>query len=180
MLVHTASIAATEAARRSIIPGATANEVRLKAPRRAAALSGVVDATVALDPAEIVDDTDASDRQPHRAGHAAQRLRPVADLPGQGTSSSPSRCSARASPKTWRPRKSQRRRRTATATARRQGQRQEGQRRQRAMTIRRGDASSATSTTPLSQSHRDATSGPPTSTRCRGTSSSSRTSDCPA
>jgi Flp pilus assembly protein TadG len=56
MLVHTASIAATEAARRSIIPGATANEVRLKALDELARV-GVVDASVAVDPPEIVDDT---------------------------------------------------------------------------------------------------------------------------
>jgi Flp pilus assembly protein TadG len=56
MLVHTTSIAATEAARRSIIPGATANEVRLKALDELGAV-GVSDASVVLDPPEIVDDT---------------------------------------------------------------------------------------------------------------------------
>jgi hypothetical protein len=56
MLVHTASIAATEAARRSIIPGATAEEVRLKALDELATI-GVVDATVNVDPPEIFDDT---------------------------------------------------------------------------------------------------------------------------
>ena len=56
MLVHTASIAATEAARRSIIPGATASEVRLKALDELE-MVGIVDATVSLDPPEIVDDT---------------------------------------------------------------------------------------------------------------------------
>jgi Flp pilus assembly protein TadG len=56
MLVHTTSIAATEAARTSIIPGATAPEVRLKALEELRAV-GVVDANVTLDPAEIVDDT---------------------------------------------------------------------------------------------------------------------------
>jgi uncharacterized membrane protein YgcG len=56
MLVHTSSIAATEAARRSIIPGATANEVRLKALEELSAI-GVSDASVVLDPPEITDDT---------------------------------------------------------------------------------------------------------------------------
>lgn len=56
MLVHTASIAATEAARRSIVPGATANEVRLEALDELEAV-GIVDATVAVVPAEIIDDT---------------------------------------------------------------------------------------------------------------------------
>jgi hypothetical protein len=56
MLVHTTAIAATEAARKSIIPGATAPEVRLKALEELRAV-GIVDANVTLDPAEIVDDT---------------------------------------------------------------------------------------------------------------------------
>jgi hypothetical protein len=56
MLVHTTAIAATEAARQSIIPGATAPEVRLKALEELR-MVGVVDANVTLDPAEIVDDT---------------------------------------------------------------------------------------------------------------------------
>jgi Flp pilus assembly protein TadG len=56
MLVHTASIAATEAARQSIVAGATADEVRLKALSELQAV-GVVDATVTLDPEVIFDDT---------------------------------------------------------------------------------------------------------------------------
>jgi Flp pilus assembly protein TadG len=56
MLVQTASIAATEAARKSIIPGTTAAEVRLKALDELSAV-GVLDATVNVDPPEIVDDT---------------------------------------------------------------------------------------------------------------------------
>jgi Flp pilus assembly protein TadG len=56
MLVHTASIAATEAARKSIVAGATAAEVRLKALDELRMI-GVVDATVTVDPTEIVDDT---------------------------------------------------------------------------------------------------------------------------
>jgi Flp pilus assembly protein TadG len=56
MLVHTASIAATEAARKSIVAGATAAEVRLKALDELRMI-GVVDATVTVDPSEIVDDT---------------------------------------------------------------------------------------------------------------------------
>ena len=56
MLVHTASIAATEAARTSIVEGATAKDVRLKALSEMATI-GVVDATVDVNPAEIVDDT---------------------------------------------------------------------------------------------------------------------------
>jgi Flp pilus assembly protein TadG len=56
MLVHTASIAATEAARCSIVPGATANEVRLKALEELRAV-GVVDASVVVDPSTIDDDT---------------------------------------------------------------------------------------------------------------------------
>lgn len=56
MLVHTTSIAATEAARRSIVPGATVSEVRLKALSELANV-GVVDATVDVSPAEILDDT---------------------------------------------------------------------------------------------------------------------------
>jgi hypothetical protein len=56
MLVHTASIAATEAARKSIVAGSTAAEVRLKALDELR-MVGVVDATVTVDPAEIVEDT---------------------------------------------------------------------------------------------------------------------------
>jgi hypothetical protein len=56
MLVHTTSIAATEAARRSIIPGATAADVRLKALSELEAV-GIVDATVTLDPPEILEGT---------------------------------------------------------------------------------------------------------------------------
>jgi hypothetical protein len=56
MLVHTTAIAATEAARRSIIPGATAEEVRLTALNELEQI-GIVDASVYLEPAEIVDDT---------------------------------------------------------------------------------------------------------------------------
>jgi hypothetical protein len=56
MLVHTASIAATEAARKSIVAGATAAEVRLKALEELRMI-GVVDATVSVDPTEIVEDT---------------------------------------------------------------------------------------------------------------------------
>jgi Flp pilus assembly protein TadG len=56
MLVHTTAIAATEAARKSIVPGATASEVRLKALDELRAV-GIVDATVTVTPAEIVDDT---------------------------------------------------------------------------------------------------------------------------
>jgi Flp pilus assembly protein TadG len=57
MLVHTASIAATEAARRSIVPGATTNDVRLRALDELAAV-GIVDATVSVNPAEILASTD--------------------------------------------------------------------------------------------------------------------------
>jgi hypothetical protein len=56
MLVHTTAIAATEAARTSIIAGATANDCRLKALDELR-IVGVVDASVVLDPPEIVDDT---------------------------------------------------------------------------------------------------------------------------
>jgi Flp pilus assembly protein TadG len=56
MLVHTASIAATEAARKSIVAGATAAEVRLKALEELRMI-GVVGATVSVDPTEIVEDT---------------------------------------------------------------------------------------------------------------------------
>jgi Flp pilus assembly protein TadG len=56
MLVHTASIAATEAARRGIVPGATSSEVRLRALDELRAV-GVVDATVTVEPATIDDDT---------------------------------------------------------------------------------------------------------------------------
>jgi Flp pilus assembly protein TadG len=56
MLVHTTAIAATEAARRSIIPGATANDVRLKALDELDNV-GIVDATVKVDPEVIDDDT---------------------------------------------------------------------------------------------------------------------------
>jgi Flp pilus assembly protein TadG len=56
MLVHTASIAATEAARRSIVAGATASDVRLKALDELDNV-GIVDATVDVAPATIVDDT---------------------------------------------------------------------------------------------------------------------------
>jgi Flp pilus assembly protein TadG len=56
MLVHTTAIAATEAARTSIIAGATANDCRLKALEELRVV-GVVDASVAIDPPEIVDDT---------------------------------------------------------------------------------------------------------------------------
>jgi Flp pilus assembly protein TadG len=56
MLVHTTSIAATEAARRSIIAGATVAEVRLKALDELDNV-GIIDATVEVQPAEIVDDT---------------------------------------------------------------------------------------------------------------------------
>jgi hypothetical protein len=57
MLVHTASIAATEAARRSIVPGATTNDVRLRALDELAAV-GIVDASVSVNPAEILASTD--------------------------------------------------------------------------------------------------------------------------
>jgi Flp pilus assembly protein TadG len=57
MLLHTASIAATEAARKSIVPGATAADVRLKALEELRAV-GVIDATVAVSPAEILDSTE--------------------------------------------------------------------------------------------------------------------------
>lgn len=56
MLVHTTSIAATEAARKSIVAGATASDVRLKALEELRAV-GVVDATVTLEPTSIDDDT---------------------------------------------------------------------------------------------------------------------------
>ena len=57
MLVHTASIAATEAARRSIVPGATASEVEAAAARELA-IVGIAEADVFLDPPVITDDTD--------------------------------------------------------------------------------------------------------------------------
>jgi Flp pilus assembly protein TadG len=56
MLVHTTSIAATEAARRSIVPGATVNEVRLKALDELENV-GVVDASVEVLPATLTEDT---------------------------------------------------------------------------------------------------------------------------
>jgi hypothetical protein len=56
MLVHTTSIAATEAARRSIVAGATVNEVRLKALDELENV-GVVDASVEVLPATLTDDT---------------------------------------------------------------------------------------------------------------------------
>lgn len=56
MLVHTSSIAATEAARRGIIAGATATEVRDKALSELKAV-GIVDAVVEVLPKDIVDET---------------------------------------------------------------------------------------------------------------------------
>jgi Flp pilus assembly protein TadG len=56
MLVHTASIAATEAARRSIIPGATAADCQRAAQAELGAL-GISESTVEIDPPEINDDT---------------------------------------------------------------------------------------------------------------------------
>lgn len=56
MLVHTASIAATEAARASIIPGATAAEVRSAGMQQLTAV-GISEATFAINPPEILDDT---------------------------------------------------------------------------------------------------------------------------
>lgn len=56
MLVHTASIAATEAARRSIVPGATVEDVRLRALDELDNV-GIIDARVDVNPAEIVEDT---------------------------------------------------------------------------------------------------------------------------
>ncbi len=56
MLMHTSSIAATEAARRGIIAGATAAEVRDKALSELKAV-GVVDAMVEVLPRDIVDET---------------------------------------------------------------------------------------------------------------------------
>jgi hypothetical protein len=56
MLVHTTAIAATEAARASIIPGATAAECK-KAGMGELQAVGVTDATFAIDPPEILDDT---------------------------------------------------------------------------------------------------------------------------
>ncbi|MCA9238165.1 MAG: pilus assembly protein [Planctomycetales bacterium] len=57
MLVHTASIAATEAARKSIIPGATAAEIRSEGMSQLA-LIGVSDATLTVTPAEILPSTE--------------------------------------------------------------------------------------------------------------------------
>jgi Flp pilus assembly protein TadG len=56
MLVHTTAIAATEAARASIIPGATAAECKTAGMAELQAV-GVSDATLTLDPPEILDDT---------------------------------------------------------------------------------------------------------------------------
>jgi Flp pilus assembly protein TadG len=56
MLVHTTSIAATEAARRSIVAGATVNEVRLKALDELQTV-GIVDASVEVLPTTLTDDT---------------------------------------------------------------------------------------------------------------------------
>lgn len=56
MLVHTTSIAATEAARRSIVAGATVNDVRLKALDELQTV-GIVDASVEVLPTTLTDDT---------------------------------------------------------------------------------------------------------------------------
>jgi len=56
MLVHTTAIAATEAARASIIPGATAAECKAAGLAELQAV-GISDATFLIDPPEIVDDT---------------------------------------------------------------------------------------------------------------------------
>jgi Flp pilus assembly protein TadG len=56
MLVHTAAIAATEAARRSIIPGATAAECQTTGMAELQAV-GVTDANFSLDPPEILENT---------------------------------------------------------------------------------------------------------------------------
>lgn len=56
ILVHTASIAATEAARKSIVPGATSAEVR-QAALDQLAIVGIRDATITTEPADIVEDT---------------------------------------------------------------------------------------------------------------------------
>ncbi|MBX3425181.1 MAG: pilus assembly protein [Pirellulales bacterium] len=56
MLLHTSSIAATEAARASIIPGATVAEVRA-AGQQQLNLIGVTEATFTIEPAEILPDT---------------------------------------------------------------------------------------------------------------------------
>ena len=56
MLVNTAAIAATEAARASIIPGATADECRAACMQELSVI-GVNTAIIAVEPAEITDDT---------------------------------------------------------------------------------------------------------------------------
>ncbi len=56
MLQHTAVVAATEGARRSIIPGATAQECKAAAESELAAV-GFRTANVLIDPAVITDDT---------------------------------------------------------------------------------------------------------------------------
>jgi hypothetical protein len=56
MLVHTASIAATEAARHSILPGATAAECK-SACLKELAMLGISDAEVTVSPSTIDDDT---------------------------------------------------------------------------------------------------------------------------
>jgi Flp pilus assembly protein TadG len=56
MLVHTAAIAATEAARESIIPGATAAECKTAGLAELQAV-GITEATFSIDPPEILEDT---------------------------------------------------------------------------------------------------------------------------
>ena len=56
MLIHTATIAATEAARRGIVAGATADECYQAAQAELVAV-GVNDASVLVQPAQITDDT---------------------------------------------------------------------------------------------------------------------------
>jgi hypothetical protein len=56
MLLHTASIAATEAARQSMLPGATAEDIKARGMRELA-LAGITDAAFEITPTEIVEDT---------------------------------------------------------------------------------------------------------------------------
>jgi hypothetical protein len=56
MLVHTAAIAATEAARRSIVPGATAADCRSVALSELSML-GIAEADIQFDPPVLDDDT---------------------------------------------------------------------------------------------------------------------------
>lgn len=57
MLTHTTAIAATEAARKAIIPGAVAADSK-NAAMRELGIAGITEATVELDPPVITDDVD--------------------------------------------------------------------------------------------------------------------------